>query len=320
MKRLILLLTILFYFFSPVTVQAQDFHLALSPSIIQVTIKPGKTITQVFNITNLSSSPITLTAQVLPFTTDNLTGQPQILNTTTTWSSYFSLINTDIRLNQPFSIPAQGKQQLVLHISIPNNLPTQDIYATLLLTSPENTSNSVTSITGGIASNLLLTVTSIDNPHSLSDINQFQPHSSILFKIGQTYILDNLTPVTFTANLKNQGNHLISTHGLFEIGRQDHTIHLQPLLPIYTLAHSQRQLLASPSGQLAFTPSLHHLGAYQAQISLRAPNSSTNTSINLLFLPLKAILAFILVSLLLYTIIKFNPNLTNEPKKPSAKS
>lgn len=312
MKRLIFLLTIIFSLFLPTTIHAQDFHLSLSPSIVQVTIKPGKTITQVFNISNLSSSPVTLTAQVLPFTANNLTGQPQIINSPASWTSYFSLINSDIRLNQPFSIPAQGKQQLVLHISVPNSLPTQDIYATLLLTSPENASNSITSVTGGIASNLLLTVTSIDHPHSLSDISQFQPHSSILFKIGRIYILDNLTPVNFTATLKNQGHHLISTHGLFEIGRQDNTIHLQSLLPIYTLAHSQRQLLASPSGQLKFTPSLHHLGLYQAQLSVRAPNSSTNTSINLLFLPLKALLALILISLLLYTIIKFNPSLTQK--------
>lgn len=316
MKHFLLSLTIFLPLLLASPVQAQQLHLSISPILLQATIKPDKSITQVFNIHNLSDSPLTLTPQMVPFSSDNLTGQPQLQpQLQPDWLSYFSLINTNIHLNEPFTLAPQQKEQLVLNISIPSSALSRDRYVTLLLTSPEDSSSSFTSITGGIGSNILLTITPVADPHSLSQITHFQPHSPLLLKIGNTYLLDNLTPVSFTAILKNQGSHLIETHGLFEIARQDHPIHLQSLLPIYTLAYSQRQLLASPSGQFNFIPSLNHLGTYQASLSLRALNSSADSSLNLVFLPIKAGLGLILSLILLYTIIKFNPSpQTNNPQ------
>lgn len=320
MKRLIPFLTIFLFFSFFSSASAQDFGLSISPPLLQVSIKPGKSVTQVFNLQNNSFSSVTLIPQIIPFTSNNISGQPQLQpQLQPDWLSYFSLINTDITLNQPFTIPAGQKQQLVLNLSVPSSSPTHDHYATLLLTSPENQSTSLTGISASLGANLLLTVTSTADPHSISQIKELLPQSSLMFKIGSTFFLDNLTPVSFKATLKNQGSHLIETHGLFEIGHQNKTIHLQSLLPVYTLAYSQRQLLASPSGQLTFTPSLNHLGSYQANISLRAPNSSANSSITLVFLPIKAGLSLILLLIIITTLLKHtstNPIQAKKRKSP----
>ena len=70
MKKLITitLISLIYTLFIPSPVLAQSFDLSISPPLLTATVKPGKSFTKAFNIKNNSSSPVTLTARIIPFT------------------------------------------------------------------------------------------------------------------------------------------------------------------------------------------------------------------------------------------------------------
>jgi hypothetical protein len=314
MKKLIIIITILFLLPKPVSAQGLD--LSLSPPLLQATIKPGKSISQVFTIYNNSSSPTKLTPKIIPFLPEDDQGNPSLKpQSNPAWLSYFSLVNTNIRLGQSFTLQANKSEQLVLSIKIPENTPPTDHYATLLVSSEDDTSNHTTSITGSIGANILLTIAGQAAPPTILNITKLEPTNTRYVKIGQTYILDNLSPIQFTAKLENLGLHLTEAHGLFQVHKGAKVTHIQSLLPINVLAQSTRELVApcpsealceggSPSGQLKFNPKITNIGQFKASINIRSENGSSQNSINIILIPIKAGIGLILGLTILKFILK----------------
>lgn len=313
MKRLTLINSILLIIISliaPRQTIAQGLNLSISPPLFQATIKPGKSVSQVFTIYNNSSNPIKLTPRIVPFLPEDDQGNPSLKpQSNPPWLSYFSLVNSKIFLNQSFTLLANSSDQLVLNIKIPENSPTIDHYATLLLSSQENpTENLLTlnqsPVAGSIGTNILLTIASQVAPPTILNIKELKPIETKYIKIGQTYFLDNFSPISFTAKVENLGNHLTEAHGLFQISKKTNIIHIQSLVPVNVLAQSTRELTASPSGKLTFTPKITQAGRYQATLNIRSENGSTQNSINLILIPIKGLLGLLLALLLLKSILK----------------
>jgi len=314
MKKIILL-TLLLLLTTPQPVRAQGFNLSLSPPLLQATIKPGKSISQVFTIYNNSSNPVKLIPRIVPFLPEDNQGNPSLKpQSQPTWLSYFSLANSKIHLNQPFTLLANQKDQLVLNIKIPENALIADHYATLLINQVFETEPSQsTTISGSIGANILLTIANQASPPTILKLTNLKPINTIFLKIGQTYILDNLSPIQFTAQLENLGSHLAQAHGLFQIHQGTKISHIQPLLPVNVLAQSTRQVIASPSGQFKFTPKITQIGRYQASLNIRSENGSSQNSINLILLPLKASFGLILSIILLKSILTTSQKQTKKP-------
>ncbi len=311
---------------SPSPTHAQGLNLSLSPPLLQTTIKPGKSISQVFTIYNNSSSPIKLTPQIVPFLPEDDQGNPSLKpQSTPAWLSYFSLINTNIKLGQSFTLPANKSDQLVLSIKIPENAPQFDHYATLLVSSDSSQGSepvvqqqlfgnldNPTIITGSIGANILLTIASQLAPPTILNITSLKPTNTQYIKIGQTYVLDNLSPIQFTAKLENLGNYLTQAHGLFQIHKGANTVHIQSLLPVNVLSQSTRELVApclaealcEGGSSLKFHPKITNIGSFKASINIRSENGSSQNSINLFFIPIKALLGLILGIILLKLILK----------------
>lgn len=307
---------------TPTSIHAQGFNLSLSPPLLQATIKPGKSISQVFTIYNNSSNPIKLTPRIVPFLPEDNQGNPSLKpQSTPIWLSYFSLANSKITLGKPFTLAANQSDQLVLSISIPDNSPYIDHYATLLVNSdspgvgPDSPGVARQIITGSIGANILLTVANQAAPPTILSIVNFKPSSIPYIKIGQTYLLDNLSSIQFTAQLTNLGQHLTQAHGLFQVHRGTQVAHIQSLLPVNVLAQSTRELIASGSAEttlqprgLVFHPKITQVGSYQASLNIRSENGSSQSSIKLILLPIKAFIGLILGIILLKTIFnKANP-------------
>jgi len=283
---------------------ATETGLSIYPPILEVIIKPGKVVTQVFDIQNLSFAKKTLVARIVPFEPSS-SGFPILRpDLAPKWLSFFNFANSYISPNAPFTLEPNAKSQIVLGINIPNNIPLQDIYATLFISTEkeEGQGENITSLTS-IASNILLSVSDRENPQTAARIENFEVnHKNILFRYKQYFFIDNLEKITFLATAKNTGSHFTKIGGLLRISQNGLPVQLQGLIPLNLLSDSTRQIAASPSGELVFQPQANMMGNFLAELDLRAPNSSAHAEINLIILPFKISLGLLISLFLLYFI------------------
>ncbi len=311
MTMVLLLLSTFYFLLSTSPVRAQSIGFSIYPPVLETVIKPGKTITQVFTIQNLSESDKIVTARVIPFIPEDEHGSPLLKpNFQPSWLSYFSLANSIISLGQPFNFSAGKTDQLVLSISIPATAKEADYYATLILSTNTEPAESVSGVTNSvvnttIGANLLLTVNTKANPPTLVRIKDFTVFpGDILYRYGEVYFADNLSPIRFRAVAENAGRFLTKIGGLVRISKNNQAVSLQSLVPANLLAGSAREIEASPSGTITFTPHLTNFGSHKVELDTRADNSSSHSELTLVLLPLKASLGLLLGLILLITIIK----------------
>ncbi len=286
---------------------AANIGLSIYPPLVKINIKPGKTITQVFKIENLSENSKFLYARIIPFTESDNQGNPIIdPKNTAKWLEYFSLANSKIELGKPFELEAGKSDQIILSINIPKTAPLKDLYATLLISTYQTEINpnfQGTYVNASIGSNLLLTISSQANPSTILRITDITPEFGKYLKIGDIYIIDSITPISFTANAKNDGDFLAETKGIFKIERNENTpIHIVPVLPQYVIAKSDRVVSTLNSQSFLFEPSAEMIGKYTARIDIKSENANTSSSITLIILPIK-ILIGIAASIIFLTVI-----------------
>lgn len=303
----ILLLTSAIY--HPSSVNAVGYGLSIYPPLLRVNIKPGKTISQVFKIDNLTSDDKFFVARLVPFSDADLLGNPVInLKSTAPWLSYFSLANSNIKLGDPFLVKGTSSEQLILSLSVPENAPIRELYATLLISTYANINGvdyqgSLVSATTG--SNLLVTVSSEAFPTTLLRIEDIAPTSGLIFKLGNFYLSDNITPVVFSASALNTGSFTAETKGIFKVtGQNDQPVYLEGILPVNVISKTKRALLNSDGNSFTFSPNLGNIGLYNVSVAIKTDNANAENSIGIVFLPLKATIGLLFASLFLIVIYR----------------
>ena len=292
-------------------VQAINIGLGIHPALVKVVIRPGKNITQVIKIDNRSTDNKTLVARLVPFTSADDFGNPNIdPRTTAPWLEYFSLANSKIQFDQPFELKAGQSDQLILSISIPAEAPLGDLYATLLVTSyATGIDNQLqgSALSATIGSNLLISVSTQGAPSTILKITDLLPEEGKYLKIGDYYFLDNITPLYFTALAKNEGEFTAETKGVFRIERNEQNpIELQSVLPQYVLAKSQRRLGTISDSKFFFTPGFSMIGPHAVRIDIRSENSNASTKIDVIFFPGKILIGIIAAIIFLRLIIRIS--------------
>lgn len=292
--------------------EAADYSLSINPPLLRVHIKPGKSITQTFTINNQSTTTQTLVASIVPFSSADNYGNP-LLNpkSNAPWLSYFTLANANIKFDEPFSISADSSEQLILSLSIPDSAPLQDIYATLLVATYDNTLGKTlqgTTLRATIGSNLLITTSSKANPDTILIISDLLPTEGTFIKIGNLYFVDSLTPLKFSAEVSNEGNFASETRGVFKvITGNNKPVFLEGILPVNVIAKSKRVLVNTNANQFEFAPSIGQIGLHQISMEIKTDNASATSSLNIFFFPLKLSLGLLTVLIIIITIIKFSP-------------
>ncbi|MCD6225691.1 hypothetical protein J7J95_01250 [bacterium] len=226
-------------FFFPFPVHGQTpFSLSLSPPLVEILVKPGKGLTQAFEVQNQSPSSLYLKTEIVPFLPDPQTGQVQYLVSPLSPQPQFSLLNANIKLGQTFHLKGYQKQQLVLKITIPPSLPEGDYYYTFFVVSSPPASSLAPAQSKSLAkigSHLLISVSSRPSWSEKVEIQKFRvfPRVSDIFQ-----------KVSFSVQLKNQGSHLTRPTGKITIynwlGRKEKEILLRP---DNILAYSSRNLV-----------------------------------------------------------------------------
>lgn len=321
MKKItsLLPLSIFFFFLSATPTNAQTaLGLSLTPSLFEANIAPGKSVSQVYQLTNLSNNPVTLVARIIPFTPGAESGQPILKpNLRPEWLTYFSLNNSREQLNEPFALGANESRQLIITIDIPYKSTPSDLYATLLISTslPEegNQTQNNTAIGAAIGSNLLITVSPSSHPPALVKIENFAPDSSdYFFRYSDYYFVDNLFPVHFWATARNVGKYFTKTTGSITVSQNDQQVSIQNLISLNLLAYSSRALEGSPSGEMVYRPKYTALGAYQVSLDIKSENGTSRSEITLVLLPVRLLLGITICLILLLTITKISRKNANQ--------
>ncbi len=283
--------------------------LSIDPSIVKIQIKPGKAITKAFTITNYSDIEKLLVIRLVPFEKSDLYGNPLIdIKNNSPWQKYITLSNTNIQFEKPFTINPNTKEQIIISISIPESANIEDFYATLLVSTYNNQlsiNTKGTSISTSIGANMLVTTTTYADPKTIVKIENIQVSSSSHLKIGRRIYADSLTPLTFTAQASNTGNHLTETKGTVTVTKGTETLSLTGILPQYLISKSSRQLLTATGSQFfTFKSNVLSFGWHQINFNIKSSNTNSTNSIEVFILPFKLIIGLVTTLFLARNIFK----------------
>ncbi len=307
-----LIFNILFFISSltnPRKICAQSYSLSLTPSLTEIIIKPGKSVSQEYTITN-NADPVTLTPKISPLKLNKDTGEmisPQNSNSSFTAKSWFELGSEEIKLDQPFFLNSDQTVKLILKVNIPEKAEPADYYFHFLLESAFPPSDKATAsyISATVASNILLTVSRLGTLNRTGEISQF---SIPLF-------IDSFDNPEIIINMKNTGSAFFKPLGTIMLDNPISTTKYN-ILPQNILVNSSRVIQtveklkekADSDSTLKINKFLFGLYRISASIKIEGTNIVINRSWYFLALPYKVL--FIISAVIgLYLYWKKRPHL-----------
>lgn len=281
-----------------------QFNLTLKPAQSEIILKPGASFTQAYEITNNSSQDIRLSASVLPWLPSDNQGHVTYSNLPQS-DLFFSLLNSDLKLNQDFLLHPNQKKQLVLKVSSQNTLE-KDVYLTFFVTQKSLDSSAL----GGqnlaqLGSHLLISLNQQENISSNLNLSSL----SLTPKIKDTFL-----PLKINGEIYNPNNFFTRINGQIIIFRNGQELSRQNLYPYTVLAQSSRTLSCFDSNNNPHLCSLSTPiwpGRYQIKLFL---NNSTEAqaTLNFLVLPYFLILFIIFAFIALFLTLKSKQNISSK--------
>jgi len=289
---------------------AQSLSLGIYPPLLEVTIKPGKSITQAYELTNSSDTDLVINSEILPFEPADELGNIVIRNTG--YENYFSFQNADLQLGQKFLLKAGQKQQIVLTIKIPNGAKEDDYYLTLLFTTqPENQigGQGEAQAQAQIGTNILLTVSETGEPPRKAEIEEFSI-SNIKYSILNIKIIDSFASPQFLLKIKNTGRSFFKPMGTITTTGWFGQKYLLNLLPENILSASTRKIGCSPPDSPDMVgpcqiKSKFLLGVYTAKVEFGLDKISSDYGARITFIALPIKLFLVILVLIIFGIIGF---------------
>ncbi len=300
-------------------VRAQQVSLSLSPPLVELIIKPGKSVLVAYQIENLGD-PVYLNADVVSFEVKDNLGNVK-LKEKAEGPFRFSLDNSALKLNQPFFLKTRQKEQLLLRIRAIEGAPEGDYYYTLIVsTQPRMVTegDSIGSTKATIGTNIITTVTESGKIDIKGKIALFDVLPRFRLPLGKSYLnfFDSNDKIPIVLILENKGKNFIKPEGEIILkGNFGETAHYQ-LLPQNILAESQRLIEATPSAEVELKKPVSlilsgfFLGRYRLSTNINfgqgIPNVFAATSF--IALPFKFILGLFGASIMIFILIKRDRN------------
>ncbi len=298
---------IIFLFIHSATVKAQQVSLSISPPILELVIKPGKSIMVAYRVENFGD-PVILTAKLLNFEPRDILGNIRIKNEFS-GPIRFSLDNADQELERPFFLKTGGSQQLLLRIRAPEGAPEGDYYYSLLAeAAPPNGLEGVASTRARatIGSNILITVTE-------NGLVEVKPKVVLFDVLNKLRIFDSFDKIPLLFIVENKGRNMIKPEGKITLSGNFGEQIKYDVIPKNILSQSERLIEASPSAQTTFEEkpislllSGFFIGFYRLSTQLTfGENSPTVFSATSFFaFPIKLTLGIIFVLIITVIIVK----------------
>jgi hypothetical protein len=260
---------------------AQTLSLSLWPPLLEVMMRPGKMITQVYKLTNNSDHELQITPRIFPFEPEGETGEIKISFSpveATLATPYFSFASRE-KFGQSFLLPVGETREMVLKISLPQNNPEKDYYYTLLFSSGEEALASLAGEEGKsttvaqIGTNILLTASQLGKPTLLGRITLF----------SAPIMVDSFSAANFSVILENWGKSFWKPFGKIEVSGPFDQKGEIPLREQNVLANSSRRLTVD-----SFRPPWP-IGPFKAKLtfSLNEDGPELSSQISFWYLPYK---------------------------------
>jgi len=301
--KFIILLLLITYSLSLLieTANAQSLSLSIWPPLLEVMIQPGRSVTQVYKLTNSSDHELQITPQIFTFKPQGENGEIKIL--TTGQSNFFSFASGE-RLGEAFYLPIGKEREIVLKISVPKNSPESDYYYTMLFSTgvtPNENKDSSSSSIAQIGTNILITVSQGGQPSLLGRVLEFSTPK----------IIDSFSPIPFTVRLENWGKSYFKPFGKIKLAgifKQKEEIKLYEQ---NILAGSSRKLdIPEVKPKLPFGPFKASL-----EFSLGEEGEKLTTETTFWYLPHKILFAIFAGIVIIFAIIRIK-KLFFEDKSP----
>lgn len=247
---------------------AQSLALSITPSLLEVMIKPGKSITQVYKFTN-TGDPVVVTVKLYELGTSGVKEDSDFKR-----DKWISIISNDLDFDKPFLLEAQRTAEFLVKINPPIGASEQDYYRALVFTTTPNppTDTTMSSFVQNMVSPILITVTST---------GVFAKGAQII-KFDIPVILDSFGPLAADLEIKNTGTSYfrpvgkLSLTGLVGRGSFD-------IIPYAILSGQTKQLVTEhrppekESVKSLYLPGFY-IGKYQLTLDLTLDEGSTKLS------------------------------------------
>lgn len=238
---IILFLASVFLFPAKQQAFAQGLSLSISPPILEVLIKPGKSAIQAYKISN-DGDPVILTPQIGELTeAGSISQDPNF-----TVEKWINTLNTDLALGQPFLLDKGETRQLIVRINPPQGTPEKDYYRVIYFTTTPNPplESSQSSISQTIGSPLIITVSASGLLVKSAKISKFQIPE----------ILDSFDHINADIEITNTGKTYFHPVGKITlvgpVGRGDYN-----LVPNAIFIGQTKRLLTTDNAQESQEPS-----------------------------------------------------------------
>lgn len=278
---------------------AQFLGLGIYPPLLEVTIMPGKTITQVYKLSNPGEVDLMMTSSIVSFEPSDETGSIKFVEDPERLKPIsFAFLNANLRLGQTFPLPAGGTQEVVLIIKVPETAPEKDYYATLLFqTAPMKGYGtlSATQTQAKIGANLLITVSRTGKPIKKATVEEF--------KLFNWYIIDSFTQPEFFIKIKNAGHSYFKPLGNITLRGWFNQTETLELLPQNILSGFSREIQCQIDDKVGPCQGTFKflVGPFRAKLEFGLDDFSSQyqKEIRFIAIPIKLVLGlFILVIIL----------------------
>jgi hypothetical protein len=219
-------------------VLAQDISLSITPPITELMIMPGKETTQRYLLENSGNETI-IKVYLATLSPSDEFGNIEInkdlkLYEFANVTSWFTLLEPQIKIGGSFLLPRGATKEIVLQISTPEDAPEGDYYFTLLFeTDTEGVMGGKTlGAKATIASNILLTVSKSGRPEKDAEIAEF----------SAPIIVDSLGQLVYKTRIKNTGSAFFQPEGKIRVNPIFGNEEILTLAPQNILAASTRQI------------------------------------------------------------------------------
>lgn len=236
--------------------QAQSVSLSLTPPLVELLIKPGKSVVVAYTITN-TGDPVVLTSNVTSFSPKGIIGSVS-LKREIIGPVRFNLDNSDITLGNGVFLKTGVKRKFLLKMRVPENAPSGDYYYTFYIKTdpgPLFTGKSISKSTVMVGSNILVTVSKTASTENKGTITTFDLEDRVKLTIfGHKYnVVDSSSAIPITMIVKNIGHNHIKPHGDILVRGPLGTLSKHIITPVNILTGSSRIVPATPSVSLDCT-------------------------------------------------------------------
>ncbi len=275
---------------------AQSLSLSISPPIFEIMIRPGKSPTQIFKITN-EGDPVIVTAKLTELTTRGMKDNPNFQP-----DNWLTTNNTEVEFGKPFLIKTHETKQLTLLINPKKETPEGDYYRIIQFTTKPNPelNTSQSSIEQNIGVPLLITVTNTG----------FVSKSAKIKRFIVPQIIDSFDNLNIQIDIENSGKTYFRPIGTVNLegplGRAVFNIIPQVILAGQTKTILTQDSFESISNNLTLSLPSFYVGKYtlKTDFVLDESNIRLTQSKIVYALPWKAVLGIILTIFLISYIVK----------------